>query len=103
MIVKVPLPRDHLGERSHIFYREDKNWNAVIACERDCRGIHHFKVPRQDILVRKLIIPNGVLVDSRIGIIDAIYLGRLQHCIAAHFSSPQCGSRISGEERISCA
>ena len=62
-----------------------------------------LRVARQDLMVGKKIVTFRTRIQFGVRTVDAIYLRRLEHGIAAHFGCAKGGSRVRGEERIARA
>src|SRR6516162_4000545 len=72
-----PAAAEDLGETAILKYREHEDRDAVLACERNCRGIHHLQIARQHVEIVEPVKPHCTWHLVRIGVIDAIDLGRL--------------------------
>src|SRR5437762_2919387 len=93
----------HLREPAILEYREDQDRDAVFPRQRNCRRVHHFEVACQYLAIIEPLETVRLGVAQRVGIVDAIDLGRLQQGVTPHFGCPQRGRRIGGEKRVAGA
>ena len=56
---------DDAGECTSIVYREHNDRYAVFPRQRNCRSIHDFQVPRQDIMIAQAIVAFRILILDR--------------------------------------
>ena len=68
----------HLRERAVIVDRKDQNRNAVLAGKGNRRRIHHLQVTSEYVHIGQCVKTCRVGMFHRIGVIDAIDLGRLE-------------------------
>ena len=103
MMVWVPLPAMVSAKDAGLVDVEHDDRDLVLARQRDRRGVHHLQVLLQHVHVGERVVALGGLVLARIGRIDAVDLGALQHRIEAHLGGAQGGGGVGGEERIAGA
>ena len=94
---------DDALQRSRDGNREHLEQHVLVATERERRGVHDLQVLDDRFVERELVVAlrGGILV--RVGGVDAVDLGRLEHDVDAHLASPQRGRGIGREERVAGA
>src|SRR5262245_37684832 len=73
-----PAAAEDLSKPAVLQDREYEDRDAVLARQRNCRRIHHLQIARQYVEIAELVEPYRTRHLERIGIIDAINLGRFQ-------------------------
>src|SRR5438105_2484519 len=92
---RIPSPAaDNLGKTAVFEDREHQNGDTVLARQRDRRCIHYLEIAREDIEIVEPFEPLGAGHAVRIGVVDAVDLGRLEERVAAHFGGAQRRRRI---------
>ncbi len=103
MVVQIAAAGQHLGEPAAFADREHDDRDAVVAHQRDGRGVHDLQVARQHFVIGEPLVAGGGGVLLRIGGVDAVDLRALEQRVAAHLGGAQRGGGVGGEERIAGA
>src|SRR5205085_11737911 len=94
------LAAEHGGQTAVAIDREYQNGNVIFTRQRDGGGVHHFEVARQDLEIGQLVIALGAAIDLGIGVVDAVDLGPLEDCMAAHLGRAERRRSVGGEEGV---
>ena len=97
----MPRPFRARSRRSHpVADREHDDRHTVFAGKRECGRVHDLVVALDRLRMGQTVEPLGGRVLFRIGAVDAVDIGGLQHRLRADFGGAQDRGGIGGEERI---
>src|SRR5258706_12292257 len=82
---------------------EHRDRQLLVAAQRQRRGVHHLELARDGLVEAEAGIARRARVVPRVGGIDAVHLGRLDHDLGPHFRAAQRRRSIGGEEGIAGA
>src|SRR5690625_3633283 len=74
--------------------------HGLVSAQHHGIGIHDFQLALDHLIIADARIVNRAFVGERVGRIDAVHLGGLDHDIGTDFYGPQAGCGVGGEERI---
>ncbi len=103
IVVEKPLPLQYGSQTALLFDGAHNYRNPIVPGKRDCGPVHDAEVLAQDIVIAQALVAARFWVLFRVGIVDAIDLGRLQHGVAAHLGGAQRRGGVGGEKRIAGA
>src|SRR6185503_21265554 len=82
---------------------EDVDRQLLVAAQRQRSGVHDLEVARDRLVEADPGVARRARVALRIGGVDAVHLGRLEHDLGAHLAAAQRGRRVGGEEGVAGA
>src|SRR5690606_26263817 len=94
------LAHHHALERAGLEDREHVDRQFLVATQREGGRVEYFKVPPAGLIEADAMKALGVRILLRVGGVDAVALGRLEHKLRAHFRAAQRCRGIGGEERV---
>jgi hypothetical protein len=95
------FPAHHAHQRAGFEDTEDAYRHLLVAAQRECGRVHHLEPLGDGLVEADPRIPLGSRIARRVGGVDAVDLGRLEHHLGTDLGSAQRGGRVRGEERIS--
>src|SRR5271170_7605845 len=81
---EVALPAQDGLDRTGLPDRKNNDRHTVLPGKRERRRIHDFQVAIERLLMIEALIPLRVRIALRIGSIDAVDIGCLEHGVAPH-------------------
>src|SRR5512140_2785882 len=75
----------------------------LVPAQGECRRVHHLAVLHERLVEGDLVVARGALVLHRVGGVDAVDLGRLEHDVGLHLPAAQRRRGVGGEERVARA
>src|SRR5262249_41071008 len=98
-----PFPAQHRRDRSLFADREHDARHTIFPSRREGGAIHYFQVAFERLLMGQPVKAFGTAIVLRVGAIDAVDIGGLEHRLGTELGGPQHGGGIRGEERIARA
>src|SRR5215475_12568826 len=95
-----PFPAQHRSDRSFFADREHDDRHPVLPSKREGGTIHYFQIALERLLMRQAIVALGIAILLRIGAVDTVDVGGLEHGLRTEFGRPQHGGGVRREERI---
>src|SRR5262245_22565423 len=75
----------------------------IFASKGECGHVHDFEIAVHCLLVGKALIAFGGLFLFRVGAVDPVDIGGLEHGISANLGGPQDSRGVGCEKRVPCA
>ena len=90
-------------ERAGLEDAEHLDRQLLVAAQRERGRVHHLQVLDDRLVEADLGVARRARVLLRVGGVDAVDLGRLQHDLRADLGAAQRGRGVGGEERVAGA
>src|SRR5262245_27803269 len=81
------LAQHHAAQRAGLEDAEHRDRQLLVAAQGEGGGIHHTQVARDRLVEADLGVALGTRVALRIGGVDAVDLGSLEHDLGAHLAA----------------
>src|SRR5262245_62819698 len=78
------LAEHHAPQRAGLEDAEHGDRQLLVAAQRERGGVHHLQVTRDRLVEADPGVALGARVALRVGGVDAVHLGRLDHDLRAH-------------------
>src|SRR3989440_1611308 len=97
------LSADHPAQRVALENAEHVDRQFLVAAQRQRGGIHHLEVARDRLVEADPAVALRARVALRVGGVDAVDLGALEHDLGPDLAAAQRRRGVGGEERIAGA
>src|SRR6267378_7137143 len=94
------LAEHHPAQRVLLEDAEDDDRQLLVPAERQRRGVHDLEVAHDRLVEADAGKALGARVLVRVGGVDAVDLGGLDHDLRAHLAAAQRRRRVGGEKRV---
>src|ERR1043166_1361311 len=94
---------EYRRDRSRFADREHDDRHTVFPGKREGRGIHHFEGALDGLLMGEALEALRLRVLHRIGAVDPVDFGALEHGLGPDFARAQDRRGVGGEKRIAGA
>src|SRR5258706_1706036 len=93
------LAEDDAAQGVFLEDAEDIDRQLLVAAQRQRGGVHDLEIARDRLVEADLGVARRARVALRIGGVDAVHLGGLEHDLGAHLAAAQRRRRVGSGER----